>query len=242
MTPDTAFDFVTVDADRERRLGLPEVIYAPGKTSEQLAKIAAQLLARNHGAVFASRVDPTQAAEVTGHDPAVRHDPDARLLVWRDGQRLAGPVLSGTVAVVSAGTADLPVAREAAGCARVIGLDVREVHDVGVAGLHRLLDRIEEIRAADVVIVLAGMEAALASVVGGLVAAPVVAVPTSTGYGAALDGVTALLGMLSSCAPGVTVVNIDGGFCAALAAYRLVRTAAPGRTPERGAVPDGGAA
>jgi NCAIR mutase (PurE)-related protein len=126
--------------------------------------------------------------------------------------------------VVAAGTSDGAVADEASAIARAIGLEVNDIRDVGVAGLHRLLERVEELRAVDVVVVVAGMEGALASVIGGLVAVPVIAVPTSTGYGAALEGVTALLAMLSSCAAGVTVVNVDSGFGAAMAAYRLTRT------------------
>jgi NCAIR mutase (PurE)-related protein len=147
------------------------------------------------------------------------HDREARLSCWRPAQQLTF-----TVAVVTAGTSDGPVAAEAAMVARAIGLRVDEIRDVGVAGVHRLLERLDEVRRADVVIVLAGMEGALSSVLGGLVSAPVVAVPTSTGYGAAFEGVTALLAMMSSCAAGVTVVNIDSGFGAAMAAHRLAQS------------------
>jgi len=242
--------FATVDLDRLRRQGLPEVIYAPGKQPGEIAAIAATLLARSAGPVLVTRlerreaeavlaevaastaatagatdaVSPTDTAGATktvagdaggAHIPG-RYDAAARLLCWRpapqDGCR---------VAVVTAGTADGPVAAEAAAVASAVGLDVREFRDVGVAGLHRLLAVADDIAAADVVIVIAGMEGALASAVGGLVGVPVVAVPTSTGYGAALEGVTALLAMMSSCAAGVSVVNIDSGFGAAMAAHRL---------------------
>jgi pyridinium-3,5-biscarboxylic acid mononucleotide synthase len=228
--------FATVDLDRLRRQGLPEVIYAPGKQPGEIAAIAATLLARSSGPVLATRLEPRAAeavlAEVAAtaglapgtatrgngagaHVPG-RYDTTARLLCWRPA-----PPGGCRVAVVTAGTADGPVADEAAAVASAIGLDVAEFRDVGVAGLHRLLAVADDIAAADVVIVIAGMEGALASAVGGLVGVPVVAVPTSTGYGAALEGVTALLAMMSSCAAGVSVVNIDSGFGAAMAAHRL---------------------
>ena len=237
--------FATVDLDRLRRQGLPEVIYAPGKQPAEIAGIAATLLARSAGPVLVTRLeprdaevvlaevaagiaatadetdttsatDPADAADTTGAHIAGCYDAAARLLCWR-------PATQGgcRVAVVTAGTADGPVAAEAVAVAAAIGLEVREFRDVGVAGLHRLLAVADEIAAADVVIVIAGMEGALASAVGGLVGVPVVAVPTSTGYGAALEGVTALLAMMSSCAAGVSVVNIDSGFGAAMAAHRL---------------------
>lgn len=214
--------FATVDLDRERRQGLPEVIYAPGKTSEEIAAIAGTLLARSSGAVLATRVEPGVAAQVQRNCPGVDYDQAAQLLVWRRGDPIAS-----IVAVVTAGTADGSVAAETASIAAAIGMQVSEFRDIGVAGLDRLLDRLDEVRAADAIVVIAGMEGALASVIGGLVAVPVIAVPTSTGYGAALDGVTALLAMLSSCAAGVTVVNIDSGFSAAMAAFRLTRVRRP---------------
>ncbi|GAA2128604.1 nickel pincer cofactor biosynthesis protein LarB [Nocardioides bigeumensis] len=217
--------FAVVDLDRERRQGLPEIVYGPGKTSEEIAAIVTSLLAGCEGPVLVSRVEADVAASVLGSPELVsgrdqgEYDAGARLLVWRP--RPAGTV---SLTVVSAGTSDGPVAREAAGVARAIGLDVTEHADLGVAGIHRILGRAEEISRADLVIVVAGMEGALASVVGGLVAVPVIAVPTSTGYGAAFEGVTALLAMLSSCAAGVTVVGIDNGLGAALAAHRLATT------------------
>ena len=210
--------FAAVDTDRERRQGLPEVVYGPGKSAAQIAAIARSLLDRSRGPVLVSRIEPPAARAVARRLAGSRYEPAARLLSWR-------PAKPGAfrLAVVTAGTSDGPVAAEAAATARAIGMDVAEYRDLGVAGLHRLLARLGEIAAADVIVVIAGMEGALASVLGGLVAAPVIAVPTSTGYGAALDGVTALLAMLSSCAAGVTVVNIDSGFSAAMAAHRVMR-------------------
>jgi pyridinium-3,5-biscarboxylic acid mononucleotide synthase len=212
--------FARVDVDREARQGAPEVVYGPGKTIEEIAAIASALLARNTGPVLATRVEEATAGPVLAAVPGGSYDPVARLLVWRPAA--TGPF---AVAVVTAGTSDGPVAAEAAAVARALGLAVTVVRDVGVAGIHRLLAETGRLRAADAVIVVAGMEGALASAVGGLVAAPVIAVPTSVGYGAALEGVTALLAMLSSCAAGLTVVNIDSGFGAAMAAHRLAHTA-----------------
>jgi NCAIR mutase (PurE)-related protein len=210
--------FATLDLDRERRQGLPEVVFAPGKDPDQIVAIARELLARSLGPVLVTRVDAATARYVGAAVSGGVHDESARLLYWRP----AAPVRL-RVAVVTAGTADGAVAAEAVAVATAIGLQTELIADVGVAGLHRLLERLPDIEAADVVIVVAGMEGALASVVGGLVAAPVVAVPTSTGYGAALEGVTALLAMLSSCSAGVAVVNIDSGFGAAMAAHRLAQ-------------------
>jgi NCAIR mutase (PurE)-related protein len=197
------------------------VVFGPGKTAAEIAAIVAVLLERSDGPVLVTRVEPEVAAMVlaaarAGSAAGGSYDAGARVLSWRPAN---GPGLR--VVVVTAGTSDGPVAQEATAVARAIGLQVTEIRDVGVAGLHRILERVEDLRAADIVIVVAGMEGALASVVGGLVAAPVIAVPTSTGYGAALEGVTALLAMLSSCAAGITVVNIDSGFGAAMAAFRL---------------------
>ncbi len=226
-TPALPLGFATVDLDRPRRQGLPEVVYAPGKQPAEIAAIVTALLDRTSGPVLVTRLEAGPAAEVAAelaragprgpaeHGPG-SYDARARLLCWRpappDGWR---------VAVVTAGTADGPVADEAAAVACATGLQVTEFRDVGVAGLHRLLAVAGDIAAADVVIVIAGMEGALASAVAGLVGVPVVAVPTSTGYGAALDGITALLAMMTSCAAGVCVVNIDSGFGAAMAAHRL---------------------
>lgn len=210
------------DTAREARLGLPEVVYGPGKSAGQIAAVVASLLGANAGPVLVTRVEPEVAAAVARATPGAEHDPDARLLVWR-----AAPPGPFRLAVVSAGTSDGPVAAEAAAVARAVGLGVDRISDVGVAGLHRLLAQRKRLERADAVVCVAGMEGALPSVVAGLVGCPVVAVPTSVGYGATLGGVTALLAMLSSCAAGVVVVNIDSGFGAAMAAFRLARTAAP---------------
>jgi pyridinium-3,5-biscarboxylic acid mononucleotide synthase len=218
--------FATLDLDREDRQGLPEVVYGPGKTREQISAIVTRLLTYNTGPVLVTRTDPDTAAAVLDQvdggprpadaAPAGLHDPEARLLVWR-------PAATGKfrVTVVTAGTADRPVAAEACAVATAVGLDATAIHDVGVAGLHRVLRVAKQLAESDAVIVVAGMEGALASVVGGLVRCPVIAVPTSTGYGASLAGVTALLAMHASCAAGVTVVNIDSGFSAAMAAHRI---------------------
>ncbi|KAA2266615.1 nickel pincer cofactor biosynthesis protein LarB [Solihabitans fulvus] len=225
MTGSEAVDlgFARVDIGREARQGLPEVIYGTGKTAAEIAAIARTLLRHNTGPVLATRVDGDTAAAVLAEVaaaavPGSTYDASARLLLWRP----AAPI-GFAVVVAAAGTADQPVAREAAAIAAAVGLTVTTVTDVGVAGLHRLLAEQDRLRAADTVIVVAGMEGALASAIGGLVACPVVAVPTSTGYGAGLEGITALLAMHASCAAGITVVNIDSGFGAAMAAFRLSR-------------------
>lgn len=209
-------DFAQLDIGREQRQGLPEVVYGPGKTSDQIHAITAELLRHNTGPVLVTRVAADTAAEVLRQVPGGSYDATARLLVWR-------PAAPRTFAltVVSAGTSDLSVASEAAAVATAVGLAVTTVHDAGVAGLQRVLRIQEQLRESDTVIVVAGMEGALASVVGGLVGCPVIAVPVSTGYGASFAGVTALLAMHASCAAGLTVVNIDSGFGAAMAAHRL---------------------
>jgi NCAIR mutase (PurE)-related protein len=212
--------FARVDVDREVRQGLPEVVFGPGKTALDIVAIVRELLAANSGPVLVTRVESDAAAAVARDVPGAAYDEAGRVLSWR-----SAPPSAYTVAIVTAGTADRAVADEARAVATAVGVGVRDYRDVGVAGLHRLLAVADELAAADAVIVIAGMEAALASAVGGLVGCPVVAVPTSTGYGAALEGVTALLGMLASCAAGVTVVNIDSGFGAAMAAHRLAHTA-----------------
>ncbi|MGQ0572773.1 MAG: nickel pincer cofactor biosynthesis protein LarB [Pseudonocardia sp.] len=210
------------DTDREARLGLPEVVYGPGKSAAQVAGVVRSLLAANTGPVLVTRVSPQVAAEVLAAVPDGRHDPAARLLAWRR----AAP-LGFALAVVSAGTSDGPVADEVAAVAEAVGLHVTRISDVGVAGLHRLLAERDRLAAADAVVCLAGMEGALPSVVGGLVGCPVIAVPTSVGHGAAFEGVTPLLAMLASCAAGVVVVNIDSGFSAAMAAFRMARARGP---------------
>jgi NCAIR mutase (PurE)-related protein len=211
--------FARIDHHRALRLGLPEVIYAAGKTPAQVAEIFERMAAAG-GSVLATRADAEAYAAVKLRVPAAVYHEQARII----GLKRGGAEKSGPVAVVCAGTSDLPVAEEAATTAEYLGLDVARIWDVGVAGLHRVLAAREELTAARVVIVCAGMEGALPSVVGGLVAAPVIAVPTSVGYGAAFGGVAALLGMLNSCSPNVCVVNIDNGFGAAYVTAMMVRS------------------
>jgi NCAIR mutase (PurE)-related protein len=201
-----------VDTHRALRSGLPEVVYGPGKTPEQIAEVVRAQ--RDAGLpVLATRVEAAVADAVLRAEPGGRYDAVARLLWYGDGE----PAVTGkgTILVVSAGTSDLAVAAEAAGVARCYGNRVETLHDVGVAGIHRLLASSEQLRNARVLIVVAGMEGALPSVVGGMVDKPVIAVPTSVGYGASFGGIAALLGMLTSCASNVCVVNIDNGFGAA---------------------------
>jgi NCAIR mutase (PurE)-related protein len=214
-----ASGFAKIDHHRQLRLGLPEVIYAGGKTSAQVGEIFFRMAAMG-GDVMATRADEAAFAAVQKLVPQAQYHAVARIIALRQSPPVASP---GMLAVVCAGTSDLPVAEEAAVTAEVMGAQVKRIFDVGVAGLHRLLAHREELRQAEVVIVCAGMEGALPSVVGGLVAAPVIAVPTSVGYGAAFGGVAALLGMLNSCSPNVTVVNIDNGFGAAYSATMILQ-------------------
>jgi hypothetical protein len=210
--------FARVDHHRTLRQGVAEAVYAPGKTAEQCAAIVAELLAEPHGGpVLLTRASEAQAAAALERNPGgVRTD---TTISWRAAGRRPGRVL-----VITAGTADLPVAREAIATLRAYGFNPHLVADCGVAGVHRLLATADELAEADAIIVVAGMEGALASLVGGIAACPVVAVPTSVGYGAALEGVTALLAMLATCAAGITVVGIDNGFGAACAIARLLGT------------------
>jgi NCAIR mutase (PurE)-related protein len=211
--------FARVDHHRGLRCGFPEVVYAEGKTVEQVVAVAREVLERSPR-LLATRVSPEQAAAVLEEIPdAVHHERARALTVDREQREPAG-----RVAVLSAGTADEPVAEEARITATIMGTEARAFYDCGVAGLHRLLGVLPELRRSDAVVVVAGMEGALPSVVGGLLAAPVVAVPTSVGYGASFEGLGPLLTMLNSCAAGVGVVNIDngfgGGYLAALIARR----------------------
>ena len=209
---------VQPDTGREARTGQPEVIYGPGKTPEQVLAVAGALIRADVRPILVSRATAEQVRAVAEQLPDARYHETANLIVVRPA-----PQRHGTVAVVSAGTSDLPVAEEAAVTAEAFGLSVERITDVGVAGVHRVLERVPTLERMDCVIVVAGMEGALPSVVAGLVPAPVIAVPTSVGYGAAFDGLAALLGMLSSCVPGVVVVNIDNGLGAAMAAHRMIR-------------------
>jgi pyridinium-3,5-biscarboxylic acid mononucleotide synthase len=212
--------FARVDHHRALRKGFPEVILGQGKTARQIADIAQRLVTHGQHALI-TRLDEQKAQDVRAIIPALRYYPDGRLGAL--GEPPIPPVGQGTILVISAGTADLPVAEEAAVTAELMGNRVERLYDVGVAGLHRLLDGLDKLRAASVLIVVAGMEGALPSVVGGLIDRPVIAVPTSIGYGASFNGLAALLAMLNSCAAGITVVNIDNGFGAAAAATLINR-------------------
>ena len=211
-------EYAKVDYHRELRNGFPEVIYSPGKSLEQIQGIVADMLARTKGNILASRADEQVYAAIRELTEDVVYYKDARSVVVK---RQEYPVSEEYIAVVTAGTSDIPVAEEAAVTAMVMGNAVRRLYDVGVAGIHRLLDNVEVINGARVIIVVAGMEGALASLVGGLTDKPVIAVPTSIGYGANFGGISALLGMLTSCASGIGVVNIDNGFGAACMASKI---------------------
>lgn len=213
--------FATVDHHREVRQGFPEVIFSEGKTPEQVAGIA-QAIVRRGSVLLATRANPAHFKAVKKVVRKVRYDPEARTITGNESN--IHPQGRGTILVVTAGTSDIPVAAEAVVTATVMGNAVATLFDVGVAGIHRLLMQSQKLREATVIIVVAGMEGALASVVGGMVDVPVIAVPTSIGYGANFGGVSALLGMLNSCASGVTVVNIDNGFGAGYAAALMNRT------------------
>jgi NCAIR mutase (PurE)-related protein len=219
--PFESLGFATLDHHRAVRCGFPEVIYCPGKTTEQVATIFARL-AEAGGNVLATRADPQAYEAVAARLPAAEFHDTARAITLRQGKG-EGPM--GHIALLAAGTSDLPVAEEARVTAEIMDQRVSTHYDVGVAGLHRLAGAMEDLQQANVVIVVAGMEGALASVVGGLVAVPVVAVPTSVGYGASFGGLSALLTMLNSCAAGVSVVNIDGGFSGGFIAARINRVA-----------------
>lgn len=221
LAPVEHLPFAAVDHHRELRHGYPEVIFAQGKTVEHTVEIAERIAARS-GGFLATRAEPDVRAALASRFPAAGVNDLARTV------HLASPTPPpagrGTILVVTAGTSDLPVAEEAAVTACALGNRVERLTDVGVAGIHRVLSKGNELTRASVVIVVAGMEGALPSVVGGLVATPVIAVPTSIGYGASFGGIAALLGMLNSCAAGVTVVNIDNGFGAAYAASRITHS------------------
>ena len=219
--------FATLDGERTARRGYPEAIYCEGKTPTQLSRIAAEVRHRAHYVTLFTRADPSQAAAVLAELPDARYEPETRLLAWpAEPPSTSG----GLVVVVAAGTSDLPVAREALLTAQYLGRRAELVVDVGVAGLHRILSRLELLREARVIVVAAGMDGALPSVVAGLVRAPVVAVPTSVGYGASFGGIAALLAMLNACAPGVAVVNIDNGYGAGHLAAQIAAPAADSAT------------
>lgn len=200
--------FAKLDHHRAMRQGVAEVIYGAGKTQEQILAIASAFLERGQKTVLITRMSP-EAADWVGERLPLRYDPVSRVGI---AGHLPEPDGDGFILVATGGTSDIPVAEEAAQTAEALGNEVKRLYDVGVAGLHRLLSHTEELMEARVIIAIAGMEGALASVIGGLVDCPVIAVPTSVGYGASFQGVSALLSMLNSCASGVSVVNIDNGF------------------------------
>lgn len=221
--------FARVDHHRALRQGMPEVIFGPGKTREQIAAIAGKLRSAGHPVVV-TRIDESDARWLRRKLRGLRYSREGRL-AWtapaKRGRRLPGRVL-----IVAAGTSDLPVAEEAAITIETGGAAVERLYDVGVAGAHRLFAEADAFRKADVVVAVAGMDGVLPSVIGGWIPHPVIAVPTSVGYGASLGGLAALLTMLTSCASGITVVNVDNGFGAATAALRILRSRAPDRPPE----------
>jgi pyridinium-3,5-biscarboxylic acid mononucleotide synthase len=212
--------YASLDHHRAVRLGCPEVVFGEGKTVDQIVGIVKSLQARQD-TVLVTRVQAEKVPGILQEIPELQHNPQARTLLYTAGEiRMVG---QGTVLIVCAGSSDIPVAEEAKVSAHALGNAVETLYDVGVAGIHRVLNQGEKLRTAAVIIVVAGMEGALPSVIGGLVDRPVIAVPTSVGYGTSFNGIAALLGMLNSCAPGLVVVNIDNGFGAAYAATRINR-------------------
>jgi NCAIR mutase (PurE)-related protein len=221
------FDPLDLDHGREERTGFPEVVFGQGKTAEEIRQ-AVSGIAERSGKALATRVDESVGESIAKQIENAEWHPRCRCIsVDRTGTNPEG-----SVAIVCAGTSDLPVAQEALLTARLAGADAQLIVDVGVAGLHRILAHRETLQNCSAIVVVAGMEGALPSVVAGLVSAPVIAVPTSIGYGASLNGVTALLGMLNSCSPGISVVNIDNGFGAGLIASRINRLACHGNRPD----------
>ena len=217
-------EFAHIDHHRTLRKGFPEVIFGEGKTAAQITGIM-EKMALQDDIILVTRLDADKADTVTKVFPDAKYHPDARMLILtRKGQPITG---NGTILVISAGTSDIPVAKEAFLTARAMGNAVDSIFDVGVSGIHRLFSHKEKIDAADILIVVAGMEGALPSVVAGLVDGPVIAVPTSIGYGASFNGLTALFSMLNSCSSNVTVVNIDNGFGAGYVASAINHLARP---------------
>ncbi len=221
MTSDhfTDLGFAKLDISRADRTGMNETIFCPGKTKEQLAAIL-QTFSRKNKSVLGTKCSIEQFEFVRREISDVQYDPVSKIISLKKGVQ---PRLNGKIAVCTGGTADLPIAQEAAGTAEFFGADVERCFDVGVAGIHRLFAKLDDIRKADVIIAVAGMEGALPGVIAGLVDLPVIAVPTSVGYGASFAGISALLTMLNSCAEGVSVVNIDNGFGAGVLACKIIR-------------------
>ncbi|MGM0876383.1 MAG: nickel pincer cofactor biosynthesis protein LarB [Bacillota bacterium] len=218
--------FAKVDHHRKSRQGFPEVIYGEGKTEEQILSIIIAIRSKDND-VLVTRISKEKAGHILREYPEFIYNETAQILFWKDITKVKEP-FQGYIAIVCAGTSDLRVAEEAAITAEALGCEVRRFYDVGVAGIHRLLDNIEEIQNATVSVVVAGMEGALPSVVGGLVSHPIIAVPTSVGYGANFNGLSALLTMLNSCASGISVVNIDNGFGGAYNAVLIYQLAQKG--------------
>jgi len=218
-------DFSRLDHDRKNRTGFPEVIFCQGKADEFLIDIYKKMYEAD-GQVFGTRASDEQYQILKNHIPEIQYDKISRILkAVKPEVEAARPELIGNIAVVTAGTADIPVAEEAAQTAEYFGSKVNRLYDVGVSGIHRILSNVDVLNQANVVVAVAGMEGALASVVGGLVKVPVVAVPTSVGYGANLGGISALLTMINSCANGISVVNIDNGYGAGYIATQINRLA-----------------
>ncbi len=213
--------FANIDHHRELRQGFPEVIYAAGKTKEQVREIFKRLYERSDGNLIATRASREKFEYVAEEIPAAQYSEPAQM-IYVDRKKIVRDD-SRTILILTAGTSDLPVSEEARLTAYLFGNAVKIFHDCGVAGIHRLFAHMKEIEEAAVIIVVAGMEGALASVVGGITDKPIIAVPTSVGYGASFNGIAALLSMLNSCAPGVSVVNIDNGFGAAVVASKIVK-------------------
>ena len=226
FVPAEPLGFATIDHHRALRQGYPEVIFAPGKTIAQVVGIAERIAERGDGCLI-TRADAGVRAAVGERFPGARINEAGRTVLIARSSGSVSPPATGKVLIVTAGTSDLPVAEEAAETAQAVGCTVARLTDVGVAGIHRILAGQSVLAEARVVIVVAGMDGALPSVVGGLVRAPVIAVPTSVGYGASFGGIAALLTMINSCAAGVTVVNIDNGFGAAMAAARILGASRP---------------
>jgi NCAIR mutase (PurE)-related protein len=222
LLKDSTFEdihYAKIDHHREKRTGIPEVIFAPGKTEKQIMEIFRKMHKAGSD-ILVSKVDKSVYNKLKKNFKGLKYNESARMIVKTDRKKSKASI--GRVAVVTGGTSDMNVAEEAAVTIEVFGGEADRIYDVGVAGIHRLLAFKDRLLSADVIIVAAGMEGALPSVVGGLVTSPVIAVPTSIGYGASFGGIAALLGMLNSCAPGVTVVNIDNGFGAAMAALKIL--------------------
>lgn len=211
--------FAKIDHHRQQRTGVPEVIFAPGKTEKQIIEIFKRMFAAGSD-ILISKVEKSVYNRLKKTHKGLKYNEAARMIV--KAGRKKTKVSPGNIAVVTGGTSDMNVAEEAAVTIEAFGYEADRIYDVGVAGIHRLLAFNDKLKKADVIIVVAGMEGALASVVGGLVSSPVIAVPTSVGYGASFGGIAALLSMLNSCAPGVAVVNIDNGFGAAMAAIKML--------------------